>query len=242
MLAWGVETGDDWDTQIAEDTLIAAFRHLIDNAPKAKVAVINQLGDFLHFDSLDAVTPTNRHLLDSDTRFRRVVEVAVRALRAVVDMALETHQEVHVVIAEGNHDLASSVWLQTLFAALYENEPRVTVNESALSYYVYQHGKVMLGFHHGHMKKNEGLPMYFAATYATVWGNTVKRYIHVGHRHHVEEKEHPGVKVIQHSTLAARDAYAARGGWLSERQAQAITYHVEFGEVARNTVTPEMLV
>ncbi|CAB3741156.1 hypothetical protein LMG22037_06465 [Paraburkholderia phenoliruptrix] len=46
--------------------------------------------------------------------------------------------------------------------------------------------------------------------------------------------------VIQHPTLAARDAYAARGGWLSERSATAITYHSQFGQVARNTVVPEM--
>ena len=39
----------------------------------------------------------------------------------------------------------------------------------------------------------------------------------------------------------ARDAYAARGGWHSERQATSITYHSRWGQVARHTVTPEML-
>ncbi|WP_217468975.1 hypothetical protein, partial [Paraburkholderia phenoliruptrix] len=73
-----------------------------------------------------------------------------------------------------------------------------------------------------------------------VWGDTIKRYCSTGHRHHVEEKEHSGMTVIQHPTLAARDAYAARGGWLSERSATAITYHSQFGQVARNTVVPEM--
>jgi len=47
--------------------------------------------------------------------------------------------------------------------------------------------------------------------------------------------------VIQHPTLAARDAYAARGGWQAERQVTSITYSDKFGQVARNTVTPEML-
>jgi hypothetical protein len=46
--------------------------------------------------------------------------------------------------------------------------------------------------------------------------------------------------VIQHPTIAARDAYAARGGWLSERAAVAITYHARFGQVARTIVTPDM--
>ena len=37
------------------------------------------------------------------------------------------------------------------------------------------------------------------------------------------------------------DAYAARGGWVAERQVTSITYHKRFGQVARHTVTPEML-
>ena len=34
---------------------------------------------------------------------------------------------------------------------------------------------------------------------------------------------------------------AARGGWIAERQVTAITYSDKYGQVARNTVTPEML-
>jgi hypothetical protein len=47
--------------------------------------------------------------------------------------------------------------------------------------------------------------------------------------------------VTQHPTLAARDAYAGRGGWFAERAATAITYHDRFGQVAEQTVCPEML-
>jgi hypothetical protein len=46
---------------------------------------------------------------------------------------------------------------------------------------------------------------------------------------------------VQHPTLAARDAYAARGGWMAERQVSAITYHEQFGQVSKITVIPEML-
>lgn len=47
--------------------------------------------------------------------------------------------------------------------------------------------------------------------------------------------------VFQHPTLAARDAYAARGGWHALRSATAVTYHRKFGEVGRNSANPEML-
>lgn len=241
MLAWKRETGADWDLGIAEDVLFNCFREMMLAAPMARVGIVCQLGDWLHFDSLTSVTPTSGHVLDADSRFPKVVKIAVRILRRVVDLALTRHDRVHVIDAEGNHDPASSVWLRVLFEALYENEPRVTVETSPLPYYVYQHGETMLGFHHGHMSKKERLPLLFAAKFPTIWGSTTKRYIHTGHYHHVDEKEHPGVKVIQHPTLAAPDAYAARGGWLSEREATALTYHKKFGLVARNTVTPEMV-
>lgn len=241
-LAWHREGGADWDLSIAEKTIIGAFRHMIATAPKARRAIVTFLGDVVHQDSNKSITPAHGHLLDADSRPRKIISAVVRIMRTIVRMALETHDEVHVVCGEGNHDeYTSGNVLPEVFGILYENEPRVTVNDAVLPYYVVQHGKVMLGFHHGHKKAPPQLPLYFATAHAAMWGETTKRYAHCGHRHHVEEKEHSGMKVIQHSTLAARDAHASRGGWFSERQAIAITYHEEHGEVARLTVTPEML-
>jgi hypothetical protein len=240
-LAWKQEGGEDWDLTIAEDTLLGCFKHMIETSPASELAVVNQLGDFLHFDGLNAVTPTSGHLLDADSRFDKVVQVAIRILRRVVDMALTKHSRVHVILAEGNHDLASSVWLRQMFAALYEKEPRITVEQSPLPYYALEHGKTLLCFHHGHLKKNDQLPLLFAAQFAPEWGRTTKRYCHTGHRHHLEEKEHSGMIVLQHPTLAARDAYAARGGWHALRSATAVTYHRSFGEVWRTNACPDML-
>lgn len=241
MKAWQPETGADWDLDIAESMLCGAIDYLLDASPKAATCVINQLGDFLHADGLQSVTPTSGHLLDVDSRYPKVVSVATRILRYVIDSALQKHSRVIVLMAEGNHDMASSVWLRHLFGLLYENEPRVKVLDSEVPYYVHTHGKTMLAFHHGHLKKNEGLPLLFAAQYPQEWGGTTKRYCHTGHRHHVEEKEHSGMSVIQHATFSARDAYAARGGWFAERKIKAITYHTEYGETSTVTVTPEML-
>ncbi len=240
MLAWHKEGGADWDLKIAERTLTAAFEHMVNSAPPAAVGLIAQLGDFLHSDGMLPVTPTSGHVLDQDGRFSKIVAAAVRVLRRIVDFSLERHERVVVLMAEGNHDLASSIWLRAMFRALYENEPRVEVIDSELPYYVYQHGDTMLAFHHGHMKKNDQLPLLFAAQFPKTWGATTRRYCHTGHWHHADEKEHSGMTVIQHPTLAARDAYAARGGWLSERAAVAISYHDQFGQVARNIVVPEM--
>lgn len=241
MLAWHKEGGEDWDMKIAERVLGGCFEHMVQNSPPASHCLINQLGDFLHWDGIAPVTPTSGHIVDADGRFSKMVAVAIRILRRVIDYSLAKHQRVIVLLAEGNHDMASSVWLRHMFRALYENEPRVTVIDSELPYYTYQHGRTMLSFHHGHLRKNDQLPLLFAAQFPEVWGSTKKRYAHTGHRHHVEEIEHSGMVVHQHATLAARDAYASRGGWISERQVRAMTYHAEHGLVAVNVVTPEML-
>ena len=241
MLAWHREGGDDWDAQIAEETGMKAMRALVDGSPKSHRAIVNIQGDFLHYDSLQAITPTHGHILDADSRFGKIVDVAIRLIRQLVAMALAKHEQVTLLICEGNHDLVSSLWLRKLFAHLYELEPRVAVHDSELPYYAIRHGNVMLGFHHGHMKKNGELPALFAAQFRQMWGACSKVAIHTGHRHHREVKEHPGAEVIQHPTLAARDAYAARGGWWSERKIMALHYHADFGEVGSTSVTPEML-
>lgn len=238
MLAWTKETGEPWDLVIAERVLMTVLSQMIDAAPASAVGLLAQLGDFLHFDSMKPVTPEHGHLLDADSRYQKVVEVTVRVLRWAVLRLLEKHQTVMVDMHEGNHDPSGSIWMRVLYSALFENNPRVIVEKSPLPYVAHQHGKTMLGFHHGHLSKNQSLPLLFAAKFSEMWGATKKRYIHSGHRHHVDEKEFPGVKVIQHPTLAAPDAYAARGGWLSERQATSMTYHKEQGEIARGIFLP----
>jgi len=239
MLSWDRETGADWDLKIAELVLVGTFTRMIDAAPLAEVGILNQLGDFLHFDSLTPETPAHRHVLDADSRYQKVVEVAVGALRRIISHMLTKHNKVRVFMTEGNHDPAGSVWLRVMFAQLYANNPRVVVEKSPNPYVSYLHGKTLLGFHHGHLAKLNNLPQLFAAKFRKEWGQATHTYIHTGHKHHVDEKEHPGCNVIQHATLAAPDAYAARGGWLSKRQATSMTYHKTRGEIARGIFIPE---
>lgn len=240
QLAWHKEGGADWDLKIAEKLLFDSFAHMVDTAPRAASCVVCLQGDQLHTDGLLPLTPAHKHVLDADGRFSKIVATAIRVIRRVVNHALAKHDSVHLIICEGNHDESSSVWLRQMFAALYDQEPRITVNDSELPFYVHQHGETMLAFHHGHKVKNEQLPMLFAAQYSKMWGATTKRYAHCGHRHHVDEKEYSGMTVTQHPTLAARDAHASRGGWISDRAANVTTYHTRFGKVSQTVVCPEM--
>ena len=241
MLAWHKEGGADWDITTAEKTIAAALVQMVNQSPSAHTAVLNIQGDFLHTDGKTPVTPASKHVLDADSRFPKIRRAAIRIIRSLMAVCLQRHQEVYLIIAEGNHDEESAGWLADLFAVHYEEEPRVTVNDSVLPFYVFEWGSTMLGVHHGHKVKNESLPLLFAAQFPQAWGRTTRREIHCGHRHHRDEKEYNGVTVVQHPTLAARDAYAARGGWIADRAAWAITYHKKYGAVGRVMITTEML-
>jgi len=238
MLAWGLETGAPWDLDIAERCLVNTLTAMIDAAPESAVGVLNQLGDFLHFDSMKPLTPEHGHVLDADSRYQKVVKVAVRVIIRVIRHMLTKHDDVWVLLNEGNHDPAGSVWLRVMFELLFRENPRVHIEDSPLPYVVKEWGCNMLGFHHGHLAKKEKLPLLFASHFAEIWGRTTNRHIHTGHYHCIDEKEHPGVTVLQHPTLAAPDAYAIRGGWISKRQAMSITYHKTKGQIGRGIFLP----
>ena len=241
MLSWKEETGADWDLKIGEETIIKWFAQAIQQSPNAYQAVFAQLSDFLHFDGMDAVTPASKHLLDVDTRFAKVVRSAIRILRTVINMLLQKHQQVHIIMADANHDPVSQIWLREWFSAMYENEPRITVDTSPSPYNAYEFGKTALFFHHGHKRKVANVSEVFASQFREMFGRTKYAYAHMGHFHSIDVKENNLMIVEQHRTLAAPDAYSARGGWLSGRDAKVITYHRQFGEVSRLTINSDML-
>ncbi|WP_089177172.1 oxidoreductase [Bosea sp. AS-1] len=241
MLAWREESGADYDLGIAEKLLLDWFTAAIDLAPNAHTAVLAQLGDLLHHDGHESVTPTHRHVLDADSRLQKVIRVVIRTVRQIIRMLLEKHQHVHVVMADANHDPASGAWLRELFAAFYEDEPRVTVDSTASTYYVYEWGETSLFMHHGHRRNIGNVDSVFAGKWREIYGRTKYSYAHIGHLHSDELKSTNLMKVERHETLAAPDAYAANGGWLSGRSAKVITYSKRCGEVFRSTLSAEMV-
>lgn len=241
MLAWADESGDDWDMKIAEDLFSRWFDAAFQKAPDAGTGVINLLGDLAHFDSLDAVTPASGHILDADTRYQKLVRYMIRMVRRVVDMALVKHKNVRLLIVQGNHDESGMIWLAEMFNTLYDNEPRVFVDTSPDVYKMVRHGKTTLFFHHGHKARFDAIEPVMIAKFRKAFGESAYSYAHVGHLHHQKIVESRNMVVEQHRTLAAKDAYASRGGWMSGRSANVITYSAEYGEVARLTISPEML-
>ncbi|SHG92683.1 hypothetical protein [Bradyrhizobium erythrophlei] len=241
MLSWKEETGGDWDLKIAEKLWINWFAAAIRQSPDAEQAILAQLGDLLHFDSLKAITPAHGHILDADSRFAKIVRVVIRCMRAAVRMLLEKHDHLHLIMADANHDEASEVWLREMFAAHFEDEPRITIDRTPGTYYAYEWGLTSLFYHHGHKKKMKDVDSTWVGRYREIYGRTKFAYGHTGHLHSDELISTNLMKVERHETLAAPSAFEANGGYNSGRSAKVITYSKRFGEVGRVTLTPEMV-
>jgi hypothetical protein len=240
---WEAETGDNFDTKIAADIFLNAMHDMLAACPNSQTGLLNILGDFIHFDgiNLQPVTSGNFHVLDADTRYTKIVDVAMSIVREAVKMMLERFERVVVVVAEGNHDISSSVWLRKYIKHLFEGS-RVEVIDNAFPYYAYLHGKCMLGFHHGHKMKLASLHKLFASEprFRAMWGASDYCYIHSGHLHHERVVEDAGAVAELHPSLTGRSSYEARGGWYSMRGAKVITYDKLDGEVHRTTIRPRL--
>jgi len=240
MYAYEAETGDDWNVKLARDVFLNSINDMISTAPKAGTGFLCQLGDFLHWDGILSVTPQSGHILDADTRYGKLVELSMSVMAEAVKMMLKRFNEVVVVSAEGNHDISGSIWLRKHIKQLLADEKRLTVIDNEFPYYAYLHGETMLAFHHGHKVKLAQLHKLFASEprFREMWGKASYTYIHTGHYHHERLIEDGGAIAEMHPTLSGRDAYAARGGWVSRRGAKVITYDKTDGEIGRVTVRP----
>ena len=235
------ECGENYDTATAEKVMNGFFDYAVDKAPNSKNAVLVLGGDFLHYDSLEAKTPASGHILDSDSRYAKIVYVAIRSVRRAISRMMEKHQAIDIKVISGNHDEAGMVWMRAALAAFYEDEPRVNVDVSPAAMMMTKFGTTLIGYTHGHqMRKADTRLTVMATDFRKLFGQSDYVYTHSGHWHSQKITEtNLGIDEV-HGQLGSPDAYSANGGWRSQRQAAVIIYHKEFGEIGRFICRPKM--
>ena len=174
--------------RLLRKTLVKTFKYLIEKSPAASTGIFANIGDFMHYDGWIPETPTSGHILDTESRFPKIVDAAVDAILECIELMLQKHEKVVVINMQGNHDLASSYWLQKLCQIHFKDNPRLQLQESnkvqidrlILPYYAIQHGKTALFYHHGHRRNFKSQPRLYPAQFPKIWGDTEYRYGHTG--------------------------------------------------------------
>jgi len=233
MLAWGKETGEDYDINIARSRLLDWMGRCVSSSPASKTAVVLDIGDLLHADDQTNQTPKSKHALDVDTRHYRTVETTITTMAAAIELAAAHHEQVIVRVLPGNHDMHSYLPILFALAERYRDSPQIKVQKVPGEFFVHQFGKVLLAAHHGDKAKAERMVMFLADQYADIWGKTTYRFLWTGHLHHHKSADIGGVQWEQLRALTSRDAYAVSHSYTARAQLQAVTYHREKGEVQR---------
>jgi hypothetical protein len=239
LMAWGKETGEDWDSRKGAARLIEWVNRALAALPASSKCVLLFAGDLLHADDSRSETPASKHRLDTDTRHFKTLEMVIEAVARAADSALQYHDTVALRFLPGNHDPHAAVAVMFALAERYRLSERVHVQKEPSEFYVQQFGKVLLTAHHGHRAKAAQMVHFIADEYAPLWGKTRYRYLFTGHLHHHKSQDIGGMQWIQLPALTARDAYTVSNAYVSRARLTGITYHRDRGEIARVIIGPE---
>ena len=243
LLAWGQETGENYDLKIAEARYEAAVTDLLQHRVgfKPELILFPVGNDFLHVNNPEGVTPMGKNVLDVEGRLAKVFETAERA----VFNALEACRKIaptKVIWIPGNHDPETSFYLCRVLKAQYHNNPNVTIDVSP-SPRKYQHfGANLIGFTHGDEEKHDSLPTIMAVENRAIWGKVKHCEFHVGHLHKSKETRYlagdtyGGIAVKTLPSLSGTDMWHYRKGYVKgNRVAESFVYEHDEGLVATFT-------
>lgn len=240
MLAHSMEVGENFDLKIAERELITAMMTLMIQAGKHERCVIQDMGDFTHYENMSGTTEHSGHALDFDTRFQKMVGVYIRTMRAIVEFALDNFDYVDVIINQGNHSRTNDIWMAKFLQSHYENEDRLTVLDNDSVFIGYRMGNTFVMSHHSDKCKHNKLVDVMATDFREDFGEAKYKYIDIGHIHHKSiTKEYGDVTIESFNQLAPMDKYAFEGGWRSRSCLTCVLRSRTYGEKGRLVITAE---
>lgn len=240
MLAYDKEVGDNYDVDICVRDLTAAFGILIDELPNSERLVIQDLGDFTHYENQKAKTEASGHDLDADGRFPRMIKAYRKLMIWMVQKALTKAKHVDIIINQGNHSRTNDWWMAELLRAVYDGNERVHILNNESVFIAYRMGRTLVMCHHSDQCRPERLADVMTTDFRKDYGETLFHYIDIGHIHHrMVAKEHPGITIESWNQLAGADKYAHDHGWRSRRSIACVLRSKKYGEVARRILPIE---
>jgi hypothetical protein len=243
-LTWDEETVTNYDISHAEDLFNASLDFLLERAQRLTDGKISRVlcvfgNDVSHIDNKRGET-TKGTPLDVDTRYIKVYRRIVKIHRRALDI-LRTVAPVDVVVVPGNHDELTSFHLGEILSAVYENDPQVSIDNSAKLRKYYEFGTNLFGFTHGDSEKVSELPLTMAREMPEAWARCESREWHIGHKHISEKFESralalqqdfhsdKGVRVRRLTSLSAHDAWHTKHAYMDRRACEGFVFHKTAG-------------
>lgn len=240
-LAWGEESGEDYDLKIAEDRYREAISNLLSYVDLSKLEkIILPIGNDMinisnRMNQTYAGTPQ-----DSDSRFYKMVRAVKNILIETIDY-LSTIAPVDVIVVAGNHDPEAMFMIGEILDAYYHSASNINVDNSPKQRKYYQYGKCGFQYTHGNEEKHQDLGLIFATEMKDLWAATEFRFAKLGHFHkskkinYVSIDEFQGFQVQICPSLSSADFWHSSKGYMSKKASKAFLYHKDKGQVGEFT-------
>lgn len=247
-LAWGGETGENYDTKIARARFLDAIESLLNHATGFQYSkILFPIGnDFFNSDTIFNTT-TKGTPQDEDLRWQKTFNVGIRLLVDGINLLKQMGVPVDVMVIPGNHDFERSFYMGSVLEAWFNNDLQVSVNNGASPRKYYVFGQVLLGFTHGSEEKENSLPMLMTMDKESkpYWSTTTYHEYHLGHQHRKKnlkftvidktkmlEEEH-GVIIRYLSSLTGTEEWHHKKGFVGQiKAADAFVWNDEVGLLA----------
>lgn len=247
MLAWGKETGNDYDTKISRHLQVSAGKIIAQSFGRVKRLVILLGGDNQTIDNFRGVTEKSGNAVDRDSRYAKMAWVTHEACVSSIEIGCSIADEVHVVPLPGNHDESASVHLAIQLHSYFRKNKKVTIDTSPEPHKFYKWGcSVFMGTHGEGGEKNLGTFMLNNIIERGLADqNTKFKLVRMGHLHQRGKKilaptsvnEDGGVIIERFPTLAAQEAYSIKGFYTSVRATGAVLWHKDYGRYGGREIT-----
>ena len=218
--AYKPETGQDYDTDIAEQQYIQAIKEIMTKTSSYNIdrILLPHGNDFLHVDNQFDLTAKGTPQ-DVDSRWHRGFEHGWKLTVQGIDM-LRTVAPVDVLIIPGNHDWERSFYMGEVLAAWYRNCDDVTINNEPKSRKYFRYGVNLIGFTHGSNEKIDSLPLIMLTENKENIAGIKAFEWHIGHFHKKAEVKYNagdtfnGISIRTVASLCAIDAWHYKKGFV----------------------------
>jgi len=223
-LAWGKETGENYDIKIGVKRYKTAVKNLVERAHAVGISkIIFPVGnDYFQVDNDDSSTSKGTRV-DSDIRWKKLFKIGVQLLRDTLDYCV-LYAPVDVILVQGNHDNQMSFYAFEALRGYYGKHPFVEIDENIKTRTYRQIGVNLIGFTHGDKEKDR-IYEIMQQEARELWGQTKYAEWIMGHFHRILVDEKQGVRKRIVSSITGKDAWHYESGYDSLTAAQGIIYN-----------------
>ena len=241
--AAAIETGDDYNLDIARRRVLEGVAGIIGQAIKAYEIdrILLVVGnDVLHVDNSIATT-TNGTFQNTDGLWFEMFQAAKQTFIDVIESLIPI-ADIDVVFNPSNHDYTSGYMLVDSLASWFRNSKNVTFTAGPAHRKYYQYGNSLIGTTHGDGAKPVDLPALMSHEVPKMWAATKYRYFYTHHIHHkdrtrfLETKDFIGMTVEALRSPSATDSWHGKKGYTGVVKAvEGFIHSKEKGQIARLT-------